>query len=201
MRTLIIDSILRLVPSFLMVGNIDRDLIVVDRIKNGDSSSFEELVEKYQHQVVSLIARQVGDQIVAEELAQDVFVRAYKGIKSFRGESNFSTWLIRISLNVVNSYFSSKLYKQRKRTLEFSLSKHDIQEELADEVTDESKELLRVALENLKPQFKDVLVLCSLEGKKYEDVASILDVPIGTVRSRLNKARLLLKEHLFKEMK
>lgn len=201
MRTLSIDSILRHVPSFLMVADIDRDLLVVDRIKSGDSSSFEELVEKYQHQVISLIARQVGDQILAEELAQDVFVRAYRGIKSFRGDSSFSTWLIRISLNVIHSYFSSKLYKQRKKTLEFNLSKHDMQEELGDEVSDETRDLLRVALENLKPQFKDVLVLCSLEGKKYEDVASILDVPVGTVRSRLNKARLLLKEHLFKEMK
>lgn len=172
----------------------DLDEKAIDAIRKGDPHRFEELVERYQHRIVGLIGRQVGDHATAEDLAQEVFIRAFKGLKSFKGDSQFSTWLLTISHNVVSSYFSSRKHKEKKKSEQFEPTKHEVPNptNAEDEIVDEMKNALRSALQELKPHFRDVVVLCCLEGKQYEETAQLLSIPVGTVRSRLNKARLLL---------
>lgn len=193
-----------LVEPFLMVSieeskrTMELDQKAIEAINNGEIHRFEELVERYQHRIVGLIGRQVGDQATAEDLAQDVFIRAFKGLKSFKGDSQFSTWLYTISHNVVSSYFSSRKHKEKKKSEQFEPSKHEVPNpsNIEEEIAEEMKNALRSALQELKPHFRDVVILCSLEGKQYEETAQILSIPVGTVRSRLNKARLLLRASL-----
>ena len=174
------------------VGEED-DHQIVREVVAGNSDRFRLLVLRHQALVFALIMRQVGEKELAEELAQETFLKAYRNLKLFRFEAKFSTWLTRIALNTMNSYFSSRAYKERSRTDSFSQEKHDRPEALgADAKSD--MEQFRNLLGTLSPKLREVLVLCGLEGKSYEEAAHMLSIPIGTVRSRLNKARLVLKD-------
>lgn len=171
---------------------------VVRQVLAGKRELFQVLVTRYKGQVFSMILRQVGDHAVADDLAQETFVKAYLNLKSFRYESKLSTWLVRIALNTTNSYFSSRRFKelQRTKTLDYTTPAGTTQspEQLSEKQS--ALELFRSAISNLKPKFREVIVLCGLEGKSYEEAALVLGVPIGTVRSRLNTARLTLKNEL-----
>ena len=166
---------------------------IVREVISGEVDRFRILVLRHQSLIFSLMLRQTGDRELAEELAQDAFLKAYRHLKLFRFESKFSTWLTRIALNSMNSYFSSRAYKERSKTESFSAEVHD----RSDSASADSKsdvEQFRALIGTLSPKLRDVLVLCCLEGKSYEEAATVLCIPIGTVRSRLNKARLILKE-------
>ncbi len=158
------------------------------------------VVQEYRDIIFSMIMRQVGDRTTSEELTQETFVKAYVNLKRFRGESKLGTWMTRIALNETNNYFASRRFKEARRSESFSAETHD---QVKD--GDEQQEMLekerwlvrfRAALATLRPLFREVLVLCSLEGRSYEEAAQVLDIPVGTVRSRLNKARLLMREAL-----
>ena len=173
------------------------DEATIRAVIGGDKERYRELVVRHKDMIFALIMRQVGNAAIAEELAQETFVRAFVSLSRFRFETKFSTWLTRIALNQTSSYFTSRRYKQSRRTDEFDPRIHDKAE--APPEGDFQKERLqrfREALGTLKPLYREVIVLCALEGKSYEEAASILVIPIGTIRSRLNKARLLLKEAL-----
>lgn len=175
------------------------DADAIQAVKSGEVDRFQELIERYQNRIIGLIGRQVGNRALAEELAQETFVRAYRGLKSFQGESTFSTWLIRIALNTTKSYFSSKRYKQAQRSESFDSTRHDREHETEDVDQAElaaQKEAMREELARLKPHLQEVIILCGFEGKQYQEAADILKIPIGTVRSRLNKARLTLRKLL-----
>lgn len=168
---------------------------IVRRVASGDRAEFRHLVARYKDMIFSLALRQVGNRSIAEELAQEVFVKAYLNISRFRFESSFSTWLVRIAINHINSYFASKRYKQARNTESFVPERHDRDCE-SPETQLQRKERIRLfqaALAQLKPKFREAITLCGLEGKSYEEAARILKIPVGTVRSRLNKARLELK--------
>ncbi len=173
---------------------------LIERIQNGEKDDFRHLVNNYKDLVFSMIMRQVGDHTLSEELAQEVFIKAFLNIKKFQFRSAFSTWLTRIALNHTNSFFTSKRNKIRNITDEFDMKKHEsitkTNPDTEDKALEQEKLLLRFrqALSGLKDKFREVIVLCSLEGKSYEEASEILDIPLGTVRSRLNKARLLIKE-------
>lgn len=174
----------------------DEELIRL--VVRGEKDEFRHLVRRYQDQVYAMILRSVGNEAIARELAQEAFLKAFLHLKSFRFESAFSTWLIRIALNQSHSYFSSRRFKERKRTTELDETWHAAQHTTQGDPMERKQELdrLRVASGSLKPKFRDVVVLCSLEGRSYEECANMLDIPIGTVRSRLNKARLELRKSL-----
>lgn len=176
---------------------IDEDSLL-RRIIDGDKDAYRLVVGRYQDVVFSMILRQVGDRAAAEDLAQEVFVKAYVSLRRFRFESRFSTWLTRIALNHVNSYFASRRYRTSRTTESFDVARHDVSSEGIDSDEQSQRAMLRfrAALGDLKPHFRSVIVLCGLEGRSYAEAAEILDIPIGTVRSRLNKARLLLKDKL-----
>lgn len=172
------------------------DAEVVQRVRSGDREAFRILVERYQVRVLSLIMRAVRDQSYAEELAQEVFLRAFQSINGFRSDATFATWITRIALNRINSHFTSRAHREQMQSEPFSINRHD----RADH-GHEQRELQRMFalhLNALPRRYREVLTLCALEQRSYEEVAQILEVPVGTVRSRLNKARLLLKDAVAK---
>lgn len=172
---------------------------LIRRVLSGAKDDFRELVLAHQARVFSLVMRQVANEAIANELTQEVFLKAYVNLHRFRFEAQFSTWLIRIALNVCNSYFVSKRYRQSKTTM--SVNESEIQEVAATPSGDieerETLRRLRDALLTLSPKLREVIVLCGFEERPYEEVATILQIPIGTVRSRLNKARNVLRKKVF----
>ena len=174
---------------------------LIRRIVQGERELFRELVSRHKDMVYSMIMRQIADHTTAEDLAQEVFLKAYTNLHRFRGDAQFSTWLTRIALNTTHSYFQSRRYKERRRSESFEpvfhdraeLASHSAEEET---VTAAQKEQFRVALATLHPRYREVIVLIGLEGRSYESVAETLAVPIGTVRSRLSKARELLRTYI-----
>lgn len=175
--------------------NRERELIT--RINAGHKDDYRHLVEGHKDKIFSLVMRQVGRAEVAEEITQETFVKAFLSLKKFRSDSSFATWLTRIALNTTHSYFKSRKYRQSLRNEQLS---DEIANSLAAAPEEQSAEqqlhLFQLALATLKPKLRDALVLCALENKSYEEAATILDIPVGTVRSRLHKARLLLKQEL-----
>lgn len=174
----------------------DQDHDIIRRILQGQRDEFSVLVSRHQDMIFAMIMRQVGEMAAAKDLTQDSFVKAYHNLGRFRFEAKFSTWLTRIALNITNSYFSSRRYRTRKLEQEFKQEVHEMSTENNEDEADKEVLIasLREALGDLKPHFRDVMVLCGVEGRSYDEAAAILEIPVGTVRSRLNKARLLLKQ-------
>jgi len=174
---------------------------LIRRIVQGERELFRELISRHKNMVYGMIMRQVSDHATAEDLAQEVFLKAYTNLNRFRGDSQFATWITRIALNATTSYFSSRRYKERRRSEPFEPIRHDHAEASASDaedevVTDAMKAQFRTALATLHPRYREVIVLIGLEGRSYEDAADTLEVPIGTVRSRLSKARELLRAYI-----
>lgn len=189
-------------------GSEESERETIMRVLAGERDEFRHLVRAHQQQVFAVLYRQVRDAEVASELAQETFLRAFKHLKSFRSEAKFSTWLTRIALNVANSFFSSRQYREHRRSVELDATK--LGEEGRLEVAEEGGLIkkhqdevllnrLHLAIPKLKPHYRDTFVLVAVEGKSYEEAARILEIPVGTVRSRLNQARLLLKDLLLRE--
>lgn len=170
------------------------ELRCVREVLAGNPDEFRPLVTVHKDRVFSMVLRMVGERPIAEELTQEIFVKAYTSLARFRFDSSFGTWITRIALNHTSNYFDSRRYKQYKKTVPFDALVHDRPEELSEP----NKLLLhfRDALEDLKPALREVLVLCALEGKTYEEAALILSIPVGTVRSRLNRARERVRQTL-----
>ena len=167
---------------------------IIERVLSGDRQAFSHLVSSYQEQVFSMIMKQVADRVIAEELAQETFIRAYKYLPTFKGNSKFSTWLTRIAINQSHSYFSSKRYKQKLKTKSIETNSVELQAvEESQEFSASQIEDLRIAISKLKPKYRDVITLVSFEGRSYKEVADILEIPTGTVGSRMNKALHLLR--------
>ena len=163
----------------------------------GDHNRFEELVYRYQDMIFGMIKRQIRDEGIARDLSQETFLRAFKGLKGFRNYSTFSTWLTRIALNVTNSYFSSRRYRENLKNVALDMShlKGTVPPEPVAETDTRaaSIHLLQRCIGELKPKYREVVVLCSLEGKTYVQAAEILQIPVGTVCSRMNTALTKLR--------
>lgn len=173
------------------------DLELVQRVQSGDKKSFDILVLKYQHKVIGLITRYVHDPDTAMDVAQEAFIKAYRGLKNFRGESAFYTWLYRIAINSAKNY----LVSQNRR-----LPDSDIDAEEAEQIGGESAlkeyaspehEMLKdeiqaavtQAINALPEDLRTAIILRELEGMSYEEIAVTMECPIGTVRSRIFRAR------------
>ncbi|MBL7662960.1 sigma-70 family RNA polymerase sigma factor [bacterium] len=173
----------------------ERELI--QRILAGATDEFRLIVLKYQELIVNLIFRQTGDRDVANDLAQETFIKVFKGLSRFRGEAALKTWITRIAINTCNTYFRSRAYREsRLRTANLAAI-----EATARSTSNPAQDLelsqLQHAIATLNPIFREVLVLCGIEQRSYEEVSKILNIPVGTVRSRLNRARLLLSAIMF----
>lgn len=165
---------------------------IIQRVIAGERDEFRHLIDRYKQRIFAMLLRQVGDRQCAEDLTQETFVLAYKNLRRFRFESSFSTWLIRIALNEMSSYFNSKKFKQDRRTESYDPELHE-QSQAAEQNHEPLMRAFRDALAALSPKLRDVLTLCALEGMSYEDASRTLNLPVGTIRSRLNAARLKLK--------
>lgn len=182
-----------------------RDQVLIDECLAGQVDAFEELIRPYVDRLHNTLYRLTGQYEEASELLQDTMVRAFRGLRSFHGDSSFYTWLYRIALNVV----LSSRRRQRLRVADGSVPGEPGRFDPADRVErthpglrlelEERREVVQQALDQVPDPFRTVLVLKDIEDLKYEEIAELLDVPIGTVRSRLHRARSEMR-HLLKPM-
>ena len=181
--------------------NVDADAPLVERVKRGDVRAFEMLVVKYQRRIERLIGRMVRDVDLVEDIAQETFIRAYRAMAQFRGESAFYTWLYRIAVNTAKKALME--LKRDPTVSESALASRDdddetsrAENELSDGETPDailaSKEIaaaVNAAIEALSDDLRQAITLREIEGLSYEEIAEIMNCPIGTVRSRIFRAR------------
>ena len=179
----------------------DADAPLIERVKQGDVRAFEMLVVKYQRRIERLIGRMVRDVDLVPDIAQETFIRAYRAIPQFRGESAFYTWLYRIAVNTAKKSLG-ELKRDLLVTESARASRDDEDEtsrtenELTDGETPESllasKEVamtVNAAIEALSEDLRQAITLREIEGLSYEEIAEVMNCPIGTVRSRIFRAR------------
>jgi RNA polymerase sigma-70 factor (ECF subfamily) len=180
----------------------DTDLLLVERAKRGDQKAFEMLVIKYQRRIERLIARMVRDVDLVQDIAQETFIRAYRAMPQFRGESAFYTWLYRIAVNTAKKALVD-LKRDPLVTESARAGANDdddetsrVERELTDGETPESllasKEIAQAvsaAMDALSDDLRQAITLREIEGLSYEEIAELMNCPIGTVRSRIFRAR------------
>ena len=174
------------------------DAECVRRIQRGETEIFEILVRRHEKAIFNVVYRMLGDYDDAAETAQEVFLSAYRAIGQFRGDANFSTWLYRIALNHASTRRKSTSSRQRRLVpIDDTELVDDV--ELGPAETLEKKEIrqrVQRALKELQPEDAMVILLRDLQDIAYEDVARVLNIPVGTVKSRLHRARQALKARL-----
>lgn len=173
------------------------DLELVRRVQRGESAAFDVLVRKHQHRVVSLVGRYIADWSECQDVAQDALIRAYRAINSFRGDAQFSTWLHRIAVNTAKNHLAASNRRPPTDDIEIGdAEQFDSGTRLRDNDTPE-RQLMRQELENtvmkavsgLPEELRLAITLREVEGLSYEDIALKMGCPIGTVRSRIFRAR------------
>ena len=181
------------------------DLELVRRVQRGDSAAFDLLVRKYQHRIAALIGRYVHDWSEVQDVAQETFIKAYRALPSFRGDSAFYTWLYRIGINTAKNFLVSQ-GRRAPTTTDFDSEEAETFED-ADQLRDNNTperllmtkqigDTVNVAMEALPEELRTAIVLREIEGLSYEEIATIMECPIGTVRSRIFRAREAISEKL-----
>jgi RNA polymerase sigma-70 factor (ECF subfamily) len=181
------------------------DLSLVRRVQRGDKGAFDALVLKYQHKLVKLVMRYVRNPAEAEDIAQEAFIKAYRALPQFRGDSAFYTWLYRIAINTAKNAVVSR----DRSPIEYELDRHntdesyDMQGRMKDSetpeglvLTDEIRTTVNAAIDSLPEDLRTAIVLRELEGLSYEEIAAAMDCPVGTVRSRIFRAREAIDRRL-----
>ncbi|MBT8127324.1 MAG: RNA polymerase sigma factor RpoE [Gammaproteobacteria bacterium] len=187
-----------------MVTEKNVDQALVERVQNGDSRAFDLLVQKYQNRIAKLIARFVRNPADVQDVAQEAFIKAYRALPNFRGESAFYTWLYRIAINTAKNHLVAVGRKSPSYAVDVQeVEKYDASEWLKEYATperellaDEIQVTVNNALEVLPPDLREAITLREIEGLSYEDIAQVMDCPIGTVRSRIFRAREAIDEKL-----
>ena len=176
------------------------DLSLVRRAQRGDAEAFRDLVVRHQDRIYTAVLRFCGNAEDAADVTQRAFINAFRSLASFKGDSAFSTWIYRIAFNQSVS-FRRESGRQRTISLEgrdqeSTIEPVDDRSPGARMETDDSRRKVQEALNRLDPEDRKIIVLKELEEKSYEDIAGILGIPKGTVRSRLFRARQALRDHL-----
>jgi RNA polymerase sigma-70 factor (ECF subfamily) len=187
------------------MGDREVDQALVERAQKGDKQAFGLLVSKYQRKLGRLLSRLIRDPAEVEDVTQEAFIKAYRALPSFRGDSAFYTWLYRIGVNTAKNYLVSQ-GRRAPTTTEFDSEEAETFEEgeqLRDINTPEhvllSKQIgatVTAAMEALPEELRTAIMLREIEGLAYEEIAVIMDCPIGTVRSRIFRAREAVAEKL-----
>ena len=173
------------------------DQALVERVQRGDKKAFDLLVLKYQHKIVNLVMRYVRDPELALDITQEAFIKAYRAIPRFRGDSAFYTWMYRIAVNTAKNHLAA----QRRRPMDVDLDlqdpeQYDLHAKLRETDTPEGvtlgkelKEIVERAIAALPEDLRTAIILRELEGMSYEEIAQTMECPVGTVRSRIFRAR------------
>jgi len=180
------------------------DQALVARAQRGDTGAFDLLVRKYQHKVAKLIGRYVRDRTEVEDVSQEAFIRAYRALAGFRGDSAFYTWLYRIAVNTAKNYLESLSRRPPGSDLEVEGAEllavgEPLRESATPErqlLTDEIAATIRRTLAALPEDLRTAVTLREFEGLSYEEIAEAMDCPIGTVRSRIFRAREAIDQEL-----
>ena len=188
-----------------MSSNADPDAALMLRVREGDRSAFQSLVEKYKQPVINLIARTIGDAIEAEDIAQHVFVQVFKSAHRYEVTAKFSTWLFTIAANLAKNEMRRRKRRRNWSSLdEMQETLKDASLQFADKKSNRQEDMEREqlsgvvgeAIATLPDRYRIALVLRDIEGLAYEEIGLALKIPGGTVRSRINRARLMLKRKL-----
>lgn len=173
------------------------DQLLVERVQRGDRRAFDLLVLRYQQRIIKLIMRYVHDSAEAQDVAQEAFIKAYRALPSFRGESAFYTWMYRIAINTAKNY----LVSQQRRPMDYDLDLQDprnfeLNARLRDEdspegiaLQDELRRTVEQTIASLPEELRTAIMLREIDGLSYEEIAQAMDCPVGTVRSRIFRAR------------
>ncbi len=173
------------------------DQQLVARVKKGDTRAFDLLVLKYQHRIFALISRYVHDSDEVQDVAQEAFIKAYRALPKFRGESAFYTWLYRIAINTAKNYLVSRSRRPPGSDVEVEDAEyyasgaalHEIETPENALFGAELKEVVERAIRELPEDLRTAVTLREFDGLSYEDIADIMNCPVGTVRSRIFRAR------------
>lgn len=173
------------------------DGLLVKLVQAGDKTAFDVLVLKYQHKIVNLVTRYVKDSDEAMDVAQEAFIKAYRALPRFRGDSAFYTWLYRIAVNTAKNH----LVAAKRRPMDYDLDlqdpeQYDMQARLKDLATpeavtlkDEMHEMIEDTIRQLPEDLRTAILLREVDGLSYEEIADAMECPVGTVRSRIFRAR------------
>lgn len=176
---------------------------LLKRVNEGDSVAFNMIVKRYKLRLLNFVFRFLGDRDQAEELVQETFLRVFRERRNHERISNFSTWIFTIAGNLAKSEL-----RRRKRWRFFSIDQQEPEEGAEFEIPDESQRpddlahdrmierAVRKAMETLSPKYREAVILRDIQGFAYEEIAEIIGCPVGTVKSRVNRARLRLQEEL-----
>lgn len=187
------------------MGDREADLVLVERVQSGDREAFGLLVQKYQRRLLRLVSRMVRDAAEAEDVTQEAFIKAYRALPNFRGESAFYTWLYRIGVNTAKNWLVAN--GRRMPTVSDITSEDgegiDDGGLLRDEETPDrvlmSKQIgatVNAAMDELPEDLRTAIALREIDGLSYEEIARVMDCPIGTVRSRIFRAREAIAQRL-----
>ncbi|MEX0385801.1 RNA polymerase sigma factor RpoE [Spiribacter onubensis] len=186
----------------MSTANADKEL--VERVQAGDKQAFDLLVLKYQHKLVKLISRYVHDHAEALDVSQEAFIKAYRALPRFRGDSSFYTWLYRIGINTAKNHLVSQGRRPPDNDIDAQdAERYDIESRLKDQESpealaqrDQVQETVMSAIEDLPDDLRTAITLREFEGLTYEEIAEAMDCPIGTVRSRIFRAREAIDKRL-----
>ena len=184
------------------------DQQLVERVQAGDKRAFDLLVLKYQHKIISLVGRYVKDRHEAMDVSQEAFIKAYRALKNFRGDSQFYTWLYRIAINTAKNNLVARGRRPPDQDIDADeQADYGFAEAMTDAETpenllarDELQDRVFATLESLPDALKTALSLREFEGLSYEQIAEVMDCPVGTVRSRIFRAREAIDKVVTKYM-
>ena len=181
----------------LVVNSQQSDQQLVKRVQQGDKRAFDLLVLKYQHKIFGLISRYIRDNDEIQDVAQEAFIKAYRALPKFRGDSQFYTWLYRISINTAKNYLVARNRRPPARDIDVDDAEHyesarglkDIENPENLLQGSELKAVVEKAIKSLPEDLRTAVTLREFEGLSYEDIADVMECPVGTVRSRIFRAR------------
>ncbi|MCW8879546.1 MAG: RNA polymerase sigma factor RpoE [Kangiellaceae bacterium] len=180
------------------------DAELVERVQKGDKRAFDLLVSKYQNKIFVIISRFISDQAEVYDVAQDTFIKAYRALPNFRGDSQFYTWIYRIAINTAKNYLTAKGRRPPASDIDSqdaesfgigsALKENASPEKLL--MRDELKKVIFATIDQLPDDLKTAITLREMEGLSYEEIAESMGCPVGTVRSRIFRAREAIDENI-----
>lgn len=182
----------------------DSDQQLVERVQKGDKRAFDLLVLKYQHKIISVVGRYINDSHEVYDVVQEAFIKAYRALANFRGDSQFYTWLYRIAINTAKNHLVSRGRRPPLTDVDIEDAEHYSGSDLLRDIDtpennlfrDELKQAVDTAIMQLPEDLRTAVTLRELEGLSYEEIADVMDCPVGTVRSRIFRARDAIDKHI-----